>query len=362
MILRNNFVNKIKQKYSILEMFISTSIFLGLIKRISMLIRPIYVMRLFFMILFVSSSLFSQSIEVLAKRVDSVNDLIFSKNYELALKKTNEILDEGYKMSELYLLKAICLMEGNKNFISNDSLYKKTFECLNIAIDLDYMNHRAYGRRGLLNLTNKHFNEAIDDYTKFLSLTKDSLEIFNGLTDRGVAKIYSGDLKGAIEDYEKAITYNPNDVSIYINLGAIYIDGENYNKADELLQKGYEIFPNNPGVLNNLGFLNIKLKDYKAAKKYFNKSIKINDSDFLAYGNRGFCYLKLGKLDKARFDLDKSIKLNPDNSYVYMYNALYYIKIKNKKQTCENLVKANNLGFSKMYGNKVNELIVKHCN
>jgi len=55
-------------------------------------------------------------------------------------------------------------------------------------------------------------------------------------------------------------------------------------------------------------------------------------------------------------------KLYPVNSYAYKNRALIYIEEKKWKEACEDLSKANELGYTRQYGKEVNELITKYCN
>ena len=324
-------------------------------------------MNILYSILLLSISLsgLSQTIEEknkeLSGRVKEINETKANGNYALALTKTEKLISEGNEFAELYLLKAQCLMEGKKLLTHNENLYEITSNTLNKAIELAPTYNLPYGRRGLLNLINRRFVLAIEDYTKFISYSTDSTLLFNGYTDRGTAKMYSRDFQGAIKDYEKAITINPNDISIYSNLGAIYIDFGEPEKAMNILSKGLVIYPESTDLLNNLGFLNIKQENFTDAKSYFDQVIEVNENDYLALGNRGFCLIKLKKMKMARADLDKSISLNPDNSYVYMYNAHYYLENANVNEACENLQKANALGFSETYGEEVNQMINLNC-
>jgi tetratricopeptide (TPR) repeat protein len=311
-------------------------------------------------ITFLLISVFCYS-QTLNDKVQEINKIKDKGDYELALLKTENLISAGNELAELYLLKAQCLMEGKKQLVHNESFYETTLIALNKSIELDSNYKLPYGRRGLLNLMNRRFTESITDYTKFISLTSDSTDLFNAYTDRGTAKMYSGDANGAIQDYESAITLNPYDISIYQNLGAIYTDSGEPEKAKSILSDGLEIYPNEPSLLNNLGYLNITLENYNEAKSYFDKAIKIDDNDYLAYGNRGFCLIQLDKLKQARNDLDKSILLKPDNSYVYMYNAKYYIKTNDVKRACENLSKATSLGFKEIYGQEVDNLTKANC-
>ena len=301
---------------------------------------------------------FSQSLN---EQMTKINDIKAKGNYKLALAETNKLIESGAEYAEVYLLKAQCLMEGRKQLTYDEPMYDVTIRALNKAIELDSNYSYPYGRRGLLNVLHRRFEQAVEDYSKFISLTTDSIELFNGYTDRGTAKMYLNDFQGAVEDYEIAILLNPNDISVYQNLGGIYTEMGDSKKSLEILFKGLEIYPNEAGLLNNIGFQYIINENFTEAISFFNRAIDEDKTDYTAMGNRAFCFIKLNELKKARKDLDNSLKLKPDNAYAYKYNAIYYIAKKDKENTCVNLEKANSLGYSNIYDNEVNDLILKHC-
>ena len=56
------------------------------------------------------------------------------------------------------------------------------------------------------------------------------------------------DAENAIKNYEKAIEINPNLWQSYQNLGAIYFNAGDKEKAKEYLEKALEINPGNEGL------------------------------------------------------------------------------------------------------------------
>ena len=93
--------------------------------------------------------------------------------------------------------------------------------------------------------------------------------------DAGIEKGKSGDLQGAITDFNKAIEINPQDAYAYYNRG---------------LAKSY-------------------LKDYQGAIADYNKAIEINPQDADAYTNRGSAKQALGDNQGACVDVKKAVSL-----------------------------------------------------
>ena len=76
----------------------------------------------------------------------------------------------------------------------------------------------------------------------------------------------------AIEDFDKAIEFNPNYVEAYYNRGVAYV----------------------------------KLNEHERAIKDFSKAIELNPALAEAYGNRGIVYLEIHRYEESARDLKKA--------------------------------------------------------
>ena len=98
----------------------------------------------------------------------------------------------------------------------------------------------------------------------------------------------------AIEEYERALTYNPELTDAYRFLGESYkqlfkpgvedeVNAERAQKALEALQKAYEINPNSREVIYSLGDMYDKLRDFKEAEKLYLKIIEMDPTNMGNY-------------------------------------------------------------------------------
>lgn len=296
--------------------------------------------------------------------VDSVvaviNNQIAENDYDNA-NKNSDILLSVYSGKEAHLLKATSVMKGKRTFMNDIDVFNTALFHLGESLKLDSSYNLAFGRKGLLYFVYGDFKNSILFHTKFIKYSSSDKDLFNGYTDRGTAKSFGGDIEGAIADYYKAMEYDSTHSSIFQNLGSFLINEKRYEEAESILLKGINLYPNDDGMLNNLGFLYLSQENYKAAIKCFDRTIESNDNDYLAYGNRGFCKMKLASFKEAESDLNKSKSINPENSYLYKYLGLFYIEIDNQAKACSMFQKAIDLGFTKLYGNEVNNLIKQYC-
>lgn len=84
---------------------------------------------------------------------------------------------------------------------------------INKAIELDPVAV-FFANRGLIQCTNGNFQEAILDYGIAIISGYAGIDAFNG---RGEAYAELGDYKKALEDFDQALTLNPNDTVAFAN-------------------------------------------------------------------------------------------------------------------------------------------------
>tara|TARA_Y100000310_G_scaffold32447_1_gene30731 strand:- start:1365 stop:2477 length:1113 start_codon:yes stop_codon:yes gene_type:complete len=130
----------------------------------------------------------------------------------------------------------------------------------------------------------------------------------------------------AIEYLEKAIEINEAYVYLY-NLASQYLainnleDAEKYFKKAILKSAEYDEKYNyqnpqqynsyNPSIYLNLGVIYTEKQEYNKAIRFFEKSIKLNPGFANAYFNLGIVYRLTGKLNKVEQLFEKAIELNP---------------------------------------------------
>lgn len=98
--------------------------------------------------------------------------------------------------------------------------------------------------------------------------------------DKGNEAYKKKDFVTAIEHYQKAIEYDPIDMTFYNNLAAVYFEQKEYQKCIEQCEKAIEIGRENRADFKLIAksFMRIgnaykRLKDYKQAKVYYEKSL-----------------------------------------------------------------------------------------
>ena len=129
--------------------------------------------------------------------------------------------------------------------------------------------------------------------------------------------------------YNQVLKIDPNYINAHNNLGVIFKElGEN-QKAKECFEKAIEIDPNYAEAINNLGVIFKKLGQNQKAKECSEKAIEIDPNYANAHYNLGTIFKELGEYQKAIGCYEKAIEISPN--FVNAHHNLISILIKQSK-------------------------------
>lgn len=177
-------------------------------------------------------------------------------------------------------------MENNEIIKYEGELIKRVGSAISITnklLNFD-INETAdfYYRRGCENSNLNKFSEAIEDFTKAISIDP---AFANAYSYRGFAKNKTNRYTEAIDDYTKGFELNMNEMPYYFYTlrGSAYKSLENYSAAVEDYSKSIELNPQYVAAYNGRGLSNQYLMNYAAAIEDFSKSIKIDESYYYGF-------------------------------------------------------------------------------
>ena len=103
----------------------------------------------------------------------------------------------------------------------------------------------------------------------------------------------------------------PNNFYAYNNLGMVYSEMQEKDKALNAYEKSLSINPAFPMTLNNIGYLHMTMGHYDKAEMFLKKASSLFGSFHLALTNLGELYLKQKRYSEAMTYLKKSLKNMP---------------------------------------------------
>lgn len=275
-----------------------------------------------------------------------------NQEYTKALKSINKAIKKRSKFDEYHIFKSDILKKLDKPF--------ESLKELDIAIYCK-KSSEAFLKKGHLLINFRKFKLANESYEQAIRIEKvDSIKMYYYLSS-GAAKSKMRDFEGSIQDYKTLYAYDSTCVPLLINMGADYIELGESKSALKLLYKAIDLDSMQYLTYVNIGYIHQNLGEYQKAIECFDFVIKKLPKQAYAYNNRGFNKFKLGDIKGAYQDIKMSLKLNGGNAYAYRNLALVQLHEKKDKKACENIEKALNYSFTKMYGNEMLELKAKHC-
>lgn len=213
-----------------------------------------------------------------------------------------------------------------------------------------------------------------DGRVLFTDVIEKNPTIYIGYWMRGNLARKEGDLKSAMQDYNKAIFYNPKFEDAYFNRGLINdVLGNpamaiaDYNRAlalnnkmsDAYNNRGWAKFelgdkkaaiddldsaiilkPEYAEAYNNRGWVRLNMNDSAAALTDYGKAINADKQFVKPYFNRAALRTMLGNLKGANDDYTSVLFLNPDDEVALYYRGMNSYTLNDKTAACKDWIKA----------------------
>ncbi len=126
-------------------------------------------------------------------------------------------------------------------------------------------------------LSERFFRSILEDKKDNYKLS--DVEIFNRL---GIALRRQGKSAQAAEEYSKALKVSPRDENIHFNMAMAQTDARNYRQAlasiDQVLKINPEFHLQSAGLCFNIGIIYYNGQDYERATQFLKKALEMNPS------------------------------------------------------------------------------------
>jgi tetratricopeptide (TPR) repeat protein len=134
----------------------------------------------------------------------------------------------------------------------------------------------------------------------------------------------SGYHQKALEAFNQALDYDPDQAGAYAGRGLAHFNLDHFDKAIADYNQALSIQPNRGGTLLKRGLAYVKKGQYDKALADYNRAIDLNPTDALFYNNRGEAYRHKGMLNKAMADYNRALELNPELAMAHNNRGIVY--------------------------------------
>ena len=235
----------------------------------------------------------------LQKQLDEQEKIIERLKAEAAKKnspESEEKLKSEFETADKIFLSNVKLQEGDRlNLVIADWAYDAAVKCWTEAIELNPNNFYAYESRGYyFHLQHVgRFKEALDDYTHAINLRP---SVADNYFYRGETYMNLGETELAKEDFERALTLNPQMSGALGELAYIYTKSDPL-KAIDFADRALEFNDRNWRAYYSRGLALYTMHNYEAALEDARRALDWGCGD--AYQLIGDCLGMLGNRAEA---------------------------------------------------------------
>ena len=242
------------------------------------------------------------------------------------------------------------LQKSEQLFIEQDDL-QKAAQARHLFCPKDEITDKTkvaeeWLKEGLRLQRGGQYQASIDFYRLAITFKPDFLDAYynmgiayGSLQDAGLQKVNS-----AIGALKQAIRIKPDFIHAYIALGASYIKAEKFEDAVQTLDTAVEYEPDNPDIYYYLGLAYRMTSQIDEAIEAYKKTILIQPDSVQARYSIGLAYLESGQYEEAGEALLEALKIKPDFAEVhFMLGNLYQSPLANNERALYHLKKAEKL-------------------
>lgn len=243
--------------------------------------------------------------------------LMHLKKYDEAIQNCQLALEEDENELDYSVLKAMCM------YYKGD--YEESKKLFEEIIEKDSSCAIAYFHITLcwLKLSNPEAAIAVAD--KAIVQEYGYLDRFHNL--KGIAFQELNRYDKGLEEYRKALSYNPTVSGYYYSLGRCLNELDRYEEAIEYLKKYIELEPEDADGYVSMGYSLYKEGRFQECIEYCDKAIEISPDYTTPHQNKGWALLKLNRIEEAEKACAIALKLDGNHEGILLLKLrLLYLR------------------------------------
>ena len=202
----------------------------------------------------------------------------------------------------------------------------------------------AHPYRALAKFNLKQFEGALTDFDKAVTFYPDDDRLWY---NRGVCKFGMGDIEGALKDFHKTLQLKPNNKLALEDRAGIYWHQKKYSEALEDLKKCLTYTADNAFIHFKMGAIYLEMKNPDQSLFHLNQAEQLGYNTHELFYNKGLGYYYLTKDAEAIANFNKCLSIKPD--FAMAYGMMGVCKnASTPKSGCEDLQKAIILGLQEV--------------
>lgn len=219
-----------------------------------------------------------------------------------------------------------------RNLVSSRIMLRKWLDALRAyfpSLNPDYNPFPAHRRqlaricvsRGNVFFEEHQYDRALDEYNKAIDWNPDSGEAF---CSRACVYLERAEYDLALADSNKAIQLNLSLAPAICNRGSAYLGKGDLTQAVSNYDHAVQVKPDFALPFANRAFVRLFQGNMNGAIKDCDRAVELDPNLAIAFSNRGMAAFCQGDFEKAAKDFDVSAKQDPDSGdsiWLYLANA-----------------------------------------
>jgi len=160
----------------------------------------------------------------------------------------------------------------------------------------------------------------------------------------GAALNYRGDKASSIKAFEQSVRFNPKDPGALGNLGILYAQQNQPDKAAQYYESALKLNPGLIDTLYNLAITYQKMGERQKAKQLLERLLKIRQNHPAAHSALGLIFQDEDDDQNALIHYDKCLVLNPDSVIALHNKSIILRRQRNYREAVALAIKAGRLG------------------
>jgi Bardet-Biedl syndrome 4 protein len=250
----------------------------------------------------------------------ALNIMALIKRHRGEINESSDLLKKCFSFNENNLA---VMKEIGKNVILSGN-YRRAIEIFDEIITLNENDWEAFYQKGLCYMNIKDFETAIACFNKALEISP------NEKSHVQLAKIAitQDKLSYAIEKFQDALSFSPEDPELLTQIGAIYLKIGNTAEAYDYFCKGMKNDSSFSNALMGVASIHQDKFEYEQALISYKLASVSNPNSPLVWNNLGLCFFAKQKYIAAVTCLKKAIYIDPFEWIIAFNLGLVYLQQK----------------------------------
>ena len=237
------------------------------------------------------------------------------EQYIIAAEGRPDDSEVQYYLGWLYGQKEL-FEEMNEHYnLATDKKWKKKVDSDRKELWTRYYNMAVKGMNA------QRFDFAVEQFDLAITINPNEADAYEGMA---ITHLNTGNSEAGIEMYQKAIELNPKKAQSFFNLGGALMNVERVEDALDMFKKGHAIDPEEINILQHMSIAQYRLGDKEGAAESAEKALAIAGDDPKILNIAATIYLQAENFEKSAEILEKVVEIQPDNMDALFNLAIAY--------------------------------------